>query len=76
MTRLEVSDFGFSATPSDGTMLTLRRQPGLTDLLVGDTSLEQTVQTTTYPSLDFLASGSRTSWPRRMDAAKSLALED
>src|SRR5207248_2680871 len=39
--------------------LTLRRQPGLTDLLVGDTSLEQTVQTTTYPSLDFLASGSR-----------------
>ncbi len=39
--------------------LTLRRQPGLTDLLVGDTTLEQTVQTTTYPSLDFLASGSR-----------------
>lgn len=39
--------------------LALRRQPGLTDLLVGDTSPEQTVQTTTYPSLEFLASGSR-----------------
>src|SRR5947207_2363863 len=48
--------------------LTLRRQPGLTDLLVGDTSLEQTVQTTTYPSLDFLASGSR-----RRDAPELMA---
>jgi len=40
-------------------LLTLGRQPGLTDLLVGDTAPEETLQTTTYPFLDFLASGSR-----------------
>jgi capsular exopolysaccharide synthesis family protein len=35
------------------------RQPGLTDFLVGDASREAVLQTTSYPSLDFLASGSR-----------------
>lgn len=39
--------------------LNLPRQPGLTDFLVGDASPEQVLQTTTYASLDFLASGSR-----------------
>jgi capsular exopolysaccharide synthesis family protein len=39
--------------------LQLRRQPGLTDLLVGDASRERVLQVTTHPSLDFLASGSR-----------------
>lgn len=40
-------------------LLKLRRQPGLTDLLVGDCAPEQILQPTSYPSLDFLASGSR-----------------
>ncbi len=40
-------------------LLKLQRQPGLTDLLVADGSPEQIVQRTSYPSLDFLASGSR-----------------
>jgi capsular exopolysaccharide synthesis family protein len=35
------------------------RQPGLTDFLVGDASLEQVLQTTTHASLDLLAGGSR-----------------
>ena len=39
--------------------LQLRREPGLTDLLVGKASPEQVLQATTHPSLDFLASGSR-----------------
>ena len=39
--------------------LKLRRQPGLTELLVGDSSREQALQATTYPSLELLASGSR-----------------
>jgi len=39
--------------------LQLRREPGLTDLLVGKASPEQVLQSTTHPSLDFLASGSR-----------------
>ncbi|MGH7607165.1 MAG: polysaccharide biosynthesis tyrosine autokinase, partial [Gemmatimonadales bacterium] len=42
-------------------VLTRRRQPGLTDLLVGGASIEGVVQQTAYPSLDFLASGSRRS---------------
>jgi polysaccharide biosynthesis transport protein len=37
------------------------RQPGLTDFLGGDASREAVLQTTSYPSLDFLASGSRRS---------------
>ncbi len=43
--------------------LHLRRQPGLTDLLVADGSPDpqQALQTTAYPFLDFLASGSRRS---------------
>jgi polysaccharide biosynthesis transport protein len=40
-------------------VLNLPRLPGLTDLLVGDASRESVLQTTSYPSLDFLASGSR-----------------
>jgi polysaccharide biosynthesis transport protein len=40
-------------------LLKLRRQPGLTDLLVGDGAPEQFLQRTSYPSVDFLASGSR-----------------
>ena len=40
-------------------VLSLPRQPGLTDFLVGGASREQVLQTTSYPSLDFLASGSR-----------------
>jgi capsular exopolysaccharide synthesis family protein len=39
--------------------LNLLRQPGLTDFLFGAASRERVVQTTSYPSLDFLASGSR-----------------
>src|SRR5438445_12377166 len=39
--------------------LKVRRQPGLTDLLVADASPEQVLQATTHPSLDFIASGSR-----------------
>jgi capsular exopolysaccharide synthesis family protein len=39
--------------------LTLRRQPGLTDLLVTDVAPEQVIQPTAHASLDFLASGSR-----------------
>jgi tyrosine-protein kinase Etk/Wzc len=39
--------------------LTLRRQPGLTDLLVTDVAPEQVLQPTAHASLDFLASGSR-----------------
>jgi succinoglycan biosynthesis transport protein ExoP len=39
--------------------LQLRREPGLTDLLVAKASPEQVLQATTHPSLDFLASGSR-----------------
>lgn len=39
--------------------LNLFRQPGLTDFLFGAASRERVVQTTSYPSLDFLASGSR-----------------
>jgi tyrosine-protein kinase Etk/Wzc len=49
-------------------VLSLSRQPGLTDVLVGGASREQAVQTTSYPSLDFLASGSR-----RRDAPELLA---
>jgi succinoglycan biosynthesis transport protein ExoP len=39
--------------------LSLKREPGLTDLLLGNLAPEQVVQATAYPSLDFLASGSR-----------------
>jgi len=39
--------------------LQLRRQPGLTDLLVAGASPERVLQATTHPSLAFLASGSR-----------------
>jgi capsular exopolysaccharide synthesis family protein len=40
-------------------VLNLSRQPGLTDLLVGDATRERVLQATTYPSLHFLAGGSR-----------------
>jgi succinoglycan biosynthesis transport protein ExoP len=40
-------------------VLSLARQPGLTDLLVGDASRASVLQTTSYPCLDFLAGGSR-----------------
>ena len=40
-------------------VLQLRRMPGLTDFLAGEASLEQIVQSTTHPSLDVVASGSR-----------------
>src|SRR5437016_1400139 len=40
-------------------LLQLRRQPGLTDVLSAAASPERVLQTTTHPSLDFLASGSR-----------------
>jgi len=49
-------------------VLSLPRQPGLTDVLIGGASREQAVQTTSHPSLDFLASGSR-----RRDAPELLA---
>lgn len=49
-------------------VLSLRRQPGLTDVLVGETSREQAVQTSSHPCLDFLASGTR-----RRDAPELLA---
>jgi capsular exopolysaccharide synthesis family protein len=39
--------------------LHVRRQPGLTDLLVADASPERVLQATAHPSLDFIASGSR-----------------
>ena len=39
--------------------LQLRREPGLTDLLVAKASPEQVLQATTHPSLAFVASGSR-----------------
>ena len=40
-------------------VLALPRRPGLTDCLAGDATAEQVLQTTSYPCLDFLASGSR-----------------
>ncbi|MGH7267015.1 MAG: polysaccharide biosynthesis tyrosine autokinase, partial [Candidatus Rokuibacteriota bacterium] len=40
-------------------LLNLPRLPGLTDFLVGGATHEQVVQATSYPSLDFLATGSR-----------------
>lgn len=40
-------------------VLDLPRQPGLTDFLVGGAPHERVLQSTSYPSLDFLASGSR-----------------
>ncbi len=40
-------------------VLGLSRRPGLTDFLAGDASLERIMQATAYPSLGFLASGSR-----------------
>src|SRR6266480_4113260 len=40
-------------------VLALPRRPGLTDCLAGDATPEQVLQTTSYPCLDFLASGSR-----------------
>jgi capsular exopolysaccharide synthesis family protein len=40
-------------------VLNLSRRPGLTDFLAGDVPPERIFQTTTYPSLDFIASGSR-----------------
>jgi len=48
--------------------LNLLRQPGLTDVLVGTASRERVLQSTSYASLDFLASGSR-----RSDAPELLA---
>ena len=42
-------------------VLQLRREPGLTDLLVAAASPERVLQATTHPSLDLLASGSRRS---------------
>ena len=39
--------------------LQLRRQPGLTDLIVADASPERVLQATPHPSLAFLASGAR-----------------
>jgi capsular exopolysaccharide synthesis family protein len=39
--------------------LKVHRQPGLTDLLVAAAALEQVLQPTPHPSLDFMASGSR-----------------
>lgn len=49
-------------------VLNLPRQPGLTDVLAEGASRERAVQTTSYPSLDFLASGTR-----RRDAPELLA---
>ncbi|HEV8382701.1 MAG TPA: polysaccharide biosynthesis tyrosine autokinase [Gemmatimonadales bacterium] len=49
-------------------VLSLPRQPGLTDVLVGAASREQAVQTSSHPRLDFIASGSR-----RRDAPELLA---
>jgi tyrosine-protein kinase Etk/Wzc len=40
-------------------VLNLSRRPGLTDFLAGDVAPERILQKTTYPSLDFIASGSR-----------------
>src|SRR5256712_12924736 len=40
-------------------VLNRRRQPGLTDFLAGDVARAPVVQTTSHPSLDFLASGTR-----------------
>jgi capsular exopolysaccharide synthesis family protein len=39
--------------------LKVQRQPGLTDFLAGEASVERILQTTSYRSLDFLASGTR-----------------
>jgi len=51
--------------------LQLRREPGLTDLLVAKASPEQVLQATTHPSLDFLASGSRRGdAPELLDSAR------
>jgi capsular exopolysaccharide synthesis family protein len=49
-------------------VLSLSRQPGLTDVLVGAAACEQAVQSTSHPCLDFLASGSR-----RRDAPELLS---
>ena len=40
-------------------VLNRRRQPGLTDFLVGEVARAPVLQTTSHPSLDFLASGTR-----------------
>ena len=40
-------------------LLNLRRQPGLTDFLIGDVSRAPALLTTAYPFLDFLPSGTR-----------------
>jgi succinoglycan biosynthesis transport protein ExoP len=51
--------------------LNLRRLPGLTDLLAGTGSLEESLQPTTYPFLDFLSSGSRRrDAPELIDSAR------
>ncbi|HXL33785.1 MAG TPA: polysaccharide biosynthesis tyrosine autokinase, partial [Gemmatimonadales bacterium] len=41
-------------------VLKLHRKPGLTDLLVGQATIEQVLQATTYRTLTFMASGTRT----------------
>src|SRR3989454_4053526 len=41
-------------------VLKLPRTPGLTDLLAGEATTEQVVQATTYRTLTFIASGTRT----------------
>src|SRR5881296_645458 len=40
-------------------VLNLRRQPGLTDFLIGDVARAPVLQTTSHPCLDFIASGTR-----------------
>src|SRR6266853_450559 len=41
-------------------VLKLPRKPGLTDVLAGQATIEQVVQATTYRTLSFIASGTRT----------------
>ena len=62
------ADAGFRTLLIDGDVrcgrlhrvLKLPRKPGLTDLLAGQATIEQVVQATTYRTLTFIASGTRT----------------
>lgn len=56
-------------------VLTRRREPGLTDVLVGDATMDEAVQQTAYGSLDFLGSGSRRAdAPELMGSARMVEL--
>lgn len=56
-------------------VLTRQREPGLTDVLVGEATLDAAVQQTAYGTLDFLGSGSRRAdAPELMGSARMVEL--